>query len=89
MHPEDFLTLDEWHALLKAAQSTRETAILWLLGGAGLHASEVAALKVEHIEFDMKIVLKHTYVAAISGVHALTTEYPAFSSNLIIERSFF
>ena len=50
MHPEDFLSLDEWHALLKAVQSPRETAILWLLGGAGLRVSEVAALKVEHLD---------------------------------------
>lgn len=50
MHPEDFLTLDEWHALLKAAQSIREAAILWLLGGAGLRVSEVAELKAEHID---------------------------------------
>lgn len=35
---------------MKAAQSTREAAILWLLGGAGLRVSEVAALKVEHID---------------------------------------
>ena len=50
MHPEDFLSLDEWHGLLKAAQSTREAAILWLLGGAGLRVSEVASLKVEHLD---------------------------------------
>jgi len=35
---------------LKAAQSPREAAILWLLGGAGLRVSEVAALKVEHLD---------------------------------------
>jgi integrase len=50
MHPEDFLSLDEWHNLLKAAQSPREAALLWLLGGAGLRVSEVAALKVEHLD---------------------------------------
>jgi integrase len=50
MHPEDFLSLNEWHQLLKAAQSTRETAFLWLLGGAGLRVSEVASLKAEHID---------------------------------------
>ena len=50
MHPEDFLSLDEWHELLKAAQSTREGALLCLLGGAGLRVSEVAALKVEHLD---------------------------------------
>jgi len=50
MHPEDFLSLDEWHGLLKAVQSPREAAILWLLGGAGLRVSEVAALKVEHLD---------------------------------------
>ena len=52
MHPEDFLSIDEWHALLKAAQSPREAAILWLLGGAGLRVSEVQALKVEHLDPD-------------------------------------
>ena len=50
MHPEDFLSLEEWHCLLKATQSTREAALLWLLGGAGLRVSEVAALKVEHLD---------------------------------------
>jgi integrase len=50
MHPEDFLSLEEWRSLLKAAQSTREAALLWLLGGAGLRVSEVAALKVEHLD---------------------------------------
>ncbi|MBN1236008.1 MAG: hypothetical protein JW999_08160, partial [Methanotrichaceae archaeon] len=29
-------------------------------------------------EFDMKMGLTHTYATAISEVHALTTEYPAF-----------
>src|SRR5512137_1858467 len=50
MHPEDFLSLEEWHELLKATQSTREAALLWLLGGAGLRVSEVASLKVEHLD---------------------------------------
>lgn len=50
MHPEDFLSLDEWHTLLKAKQSPWETAILEILGGAGLCVSEVAALKVEHLD---------------------------------------
>ena len=50
MHPEDFLSLDEWHGLLKAAQSAREAAILWLLGGAGLRVSEAAIVKEEHLD---------------------------------------
>ncbi len=50
MHPEDFLSLDEWHSLLKAASSSREAALLWLLGGVGLRVSEAAALKVEHLD---------------------------------------
>lgn len=50
MHPEDFLSLEEWHQLLKVVQTTKEAAILWLLGGAGLRVSEVAALKVEHLD---------------------------------------
>jgi hypothetical protein len=37
----------------------------------------------------MKMGLTHTYAAAISVVHVLTTAYPAFSSCLIIERSLF
>ena len=35
---------------MKAVQSTRYAAILWLLGGAGLRVSEVAALKLEHLD---------------------------------------
>lgn len=50
MHPEDFLSLEEWHSLLKAASATREAAVLWLLGGVGLRVSEVAAIKVEHLD---------------------------------------
>lgn len=50
MHPEDFLSLDEWHELLKAVRSPWEAALLWLLGGAELRDFEVAALKVEHID---------------------------------------
>lgn len=43
--------MEEWHGLLKAARSPREAALLWLLGGgAGLCVSEVAALKVEHVD---------------------------------------
>ena len=43
MHPEDFLSLEEWHRLLKAVQSPRETALLWLFGGAGLRVSHLVA----------------------------------------------
>ena len=50
MHPEDFLSLDEWHRLLAAAPSPREAALLWLMAGCGLRVSEVAALKVEHLD---------------------------------------
>jgi integrase/recombinase XerD len=50
MHPEDFLSLEEWHGLLKVVQSPREAALLWLLRGAGLRVSEVATLKVEHLD---------------------------------------
>ena len=39
-------------------------------------------------QFDMKMVLTHTYATAISATDVFTTEYPAFSSDLIIERSF-
>jgi integrase len=48
MHPEEFLTLDEWHSLLAAAPTPRDAALLWLMAGCGLRVSEVAALKVEH-----------------------------------------
>jgi integrase len=50
MHPEDFLSLEEWHRLLAAAPTSREAAILWLMAGCGLRVSEVAALKVEHMD---------------------------------------
>jgi len=50
MHPEDFLSLDEWHRLLAAATTPREAALLWLMAGCGLRVSEVAALKVEHLD---------------------------------------
>jgi len=50
MHPEDFLTLDEWHRLLAAAPAPRDAALLWLMSGCGLRVSEVAALKVEHLD---------------------------------------
>jgi len=36
MHPEDFLSLDEWHRLLAAAPTPREAALLWLMAGCGL-----------------------------------------------------
>ena len=49
MHPEDFLTLEEWHRLLAAAPSPSDAALLWLMAGCGLRVSEVAALKVEHL----------------------------------------
>lgn len=50
MHPEDFLTLDEWHRLLAAAPTPREAALLWLMAGCGLRVSEVATLKIEHLD---------------------------------------
>jgi integrase/recombinase XerD len=50
MHPEDFLSLDEWHKLLATATTPREAALLWLMAGCGLRVSEVAALKVEHLD---------------------------------------
>jgi integrase/recombinase XerD len=50
MHPEDFLTLEEWHKLLAAAPTPRDAALLWLMAGCGLRVSEVAALKVEHLD---------------------------------------
>lgn len=49
MHPEDFLSLDEWHKLLTVTTTPRDAALLWLMAGCGLRVSEVAALKVEHI----------------------------------------
>jgi integrase len=50
MHPEDFLSLEEWHKLLASAPTTREAALLWLMAGCGLRVSEVAALKIEHLD---------------------------------------
>jgi integrase/recombinase XerD len=50
MHPEDFLSLEEWHRLLVAASTPRAAALLWLMAGCGVRVSEVANLKVEHID---------------------------------------
>jgi integrase/recombinase XerD len=50
MHPEDFLSLEEWHRLLAASPTTREKALLWLMAGCGLRVSEVATLKIEHLD---------------------------------------
>ena len=50
MHPEDFLTLDEWHRLLATAPAPHDAALLWLMSGCGLRVPEVAALKVEHLD---------------------------------------
>lgn len=36
--------------MLKAVQFTRGAALLWMLRGADLYVSEVAALKVEHLD---------------------------------------
>jgi integrase len=50
MHPEDFLSLDEWHRLQAVASTPRVAALLWLMAGCGLRVSEVATLKVEHLD---------------------------------------
>jgi integrase len=50
MHPEDFLSLEEWHRLLAAAPKKREKALLWLMAGCGLRVSEAVTLKVEHLD---------------------------------------
>lgn len=50
MHPEDVLTLEEWHRLLATTTTSREAALLWLMAGCGLRVSEVAVLKVEHLD---------------------------------------
>jgi integrase/recombinase XerD len=50
MHPEDFLSLEGWHRLLATAPTPRDAALLWLMAGCGLRVSEVAALKVEHLD---------------------------------------
>jgi len=50
MHPEDFLSVEEWHRLLGAAPSNREAAMFWLMAGCGLRVSEVASLRVEQID---------------------------------------
>jgi integrase/recombinase XerD len=49
MHPEDFLTPEEFKQLLAHARTPRETALLRLLGGVGLRVSEVASLRAEHV----------------------------------------
>ena len=50
MHPEDFLSLEEWHILLETASTPREIALLWLLGGVGVRVSEATTLKIEHLD---------------------------------------
>jgi integrase/recombinase XerD len=50
MHPEDFLTLEEWHRLLAATSTPRGAALMWLMAGCGLRVSEAAALKVEQLD---------------------------------------
>lgn len=50
MHAEDFLSIEEWRRLLAAAPFAREIAMLWLLGGCGMRVSEVAMLRIEHID---------------------------------------
>jgi len=50
MHPEVFLSLDEWHRLLAAAPTSRDAALLGLMPGCGLRVKEITALKVEHLD---------------------------------------
>lgn len=50
MHPEDFLTPEEFHQLLAACENAREGALLMLMAGVGLRVSEAAALKVEDLK---------------------------------------
>ena len=50
MHPEDFLSLEEWHRLLAAAPTPREAALMCLMAGCGLRVSEVAVLKADHLD---------------------------------------
>lgn len=52
MHAEDFLTPAEFAHLLNSARDSRERALLLLLGGCGLRVSEVACLRIEHIDTD-------------------------------------
>jgi integrase len=50
MHPEDFLSLEEWQRLLAVVNTPRDAALMLLMAGCGLRVSEVAALKVEHLD---------------------------------------
>jgi len=61
MHPEDMLSLEEWHALLGAAQTPQQIALLWTLAGTGMRISEVCSCRVEHID------RKAGYVHVIAG----------------------
>jgi len=45
-----FLIVEEWRSLLATASAPRDAALLWLMAGCGLRVSEVAALKVEHLD---------------------------------------
>jgi len=50
MHPEDLLSPAEFQQLLIACKTSRERAMLLLLGGVGLRVSEVAGLKIEDLD---------------------------------------
>lgn len=61
MHVEDFLSKDEFQRLLAACKTDREAALLRLMAGAGLRVSELASLKVEHID------AAHRYIYVKNG----------------------
>ena len=59
MHPEDFLSPTEFGQLIAACRTSREKALLFLLGGVGLRVSEVAGLEIS----DLDIPANYLYVA--------------------------
>ncbi|MGD0952440.1 MAG: tyrosine-type recombinase/integrase [Methanotrichaceae archaeon] len=63
MHPEDLLSPAEFLQLLIACKTSRERAMLLLLGGVGLRVSEMAALKIE----DLDIPAAYLYVRPENG----------------------
>jgi integrase len=50
MHPQDFLSKEDFAKLLKAARTPRERALLLVMAGCGLRVAETANLKAEDID---------------------------------------
>lgn len=63
MHPEDFLSPDEFQQLLASCRTSRERALLYVLGGVGLRVSEAAGLEIP----DLDVSTGYIYIRAENG----------------------